>query len=139
MTDEATLRARHQRIAWSGSPDTCSECATIWPCDAIIALDIAKAERERADEAEALLHPIEWWYCVWCEVKYPYDDGPDTLKAHSATCEKHPANIAANDPIKPQPHAHMYTWGSSDVDSDTVPVGTPCVVCRATYRGPDHD
>jgi hypothetical protein len=53
-------------------------------------------EADRADKAEALLVPIEWWYCVWCEVKYPYTDGPDTLKAHSTVCPSHPGNIRAD-------------------------------------------
>ena len=55
-------------------------------------------EHKRADKAEAelgeanaLLVPIEWWYCVWCETKYPFTDDVDVLKTHSANCEKHPA------------------------------------------------
>ena len=36
-----------------------------------------------------------WWYCVWCETKYPYSDTVDVLKSHSAKCEAHPGNAHA--------------------------------------------
>jgi len=53
MTDEATLRARHvENLDQRGY---CKHCSMSMPCGAIIALDIAKAERELADRlAEAL-------------------------------------------------------------------------------------
>jgi hypothetical protein len=68
-----------------------------WHAERVLAHPSMQAIARRLDEADEMekqLHPIEWWYCVWCETKFPYDDGPDTLKAHSAICEKHPANIA---------------------------------------------
>ena len=71
-----------------------------------------KAEAALAD-ANALLVPIEWWYCVWCETKYPYTDDVEVLKTHSAKCEKHPA-IAQRDAAAAAERERLVKRGSSD-------------------------
>ena len=84
------------------------------------------AIRER-DDALAQLHPIEWWLCVWCETKFPYDDGPDTLKAHSAICEKHPANVNLKEHAADLALAAARkrpTFPCCEADEDATPDGT---------------
>jgi len=101
VLDEKWPNAAIQRCAW---------CYAEWPCDAIREADRADAaqvvlfesqaaliregmERDAARAELAALHAvnIEWWVCAWCDARFPYSDGPDTLKAHSATCPSHPA------------------------------------------------
>ena len=114
MTD---IAARHVPL------DTGNECAYCfyesWPCDA----ELLRRER---DEALAQLKPIEWWYCVWCETKYPYTDSVDALKDHSRVCEAHPGNA----------HAKALAEALRAFGERTLDDGTICY-CIAGAAGPD--
>jgi hypothetical protein len=92
MTD---IRSRHVRS--NSRPNYCAQDGDWWGengCDAAIAL--AMLDKAEAALADLNAVTIEWWVCAWCDARFPYTDGPDTLKAHSTVCPSHPGNIRAD-------------------------------------------
>lgn len=120
-----TISERHYPVNETDDGEAyecCVTCRSVlglrkpWPCDS----ELMRRERDEAEaalaEAHALLVPIEWWYCVWCEVKYPYTDDVDVLKTHSAQCEKHPA-IQQRDKLAEALREHLHFHGCDKVPS----------------------